>query len=225
MIEVNKIHCLFEQSGSFKNTFKQLGYSAFDYDILDDFNETDYKIDLFNEIERAYINEDSIFDNFSKNDLIISFFPCTYFSTQNDLHFSGKGYSFRNWSDEKKQIYINERLKKREFMFQLLLKYINICKRKNIKMVFENPYRGSYLLKRSEIKKPDIIIKDRRVLGDTHIKPTGFWFYNFEPTYMSEYTKLNNEKFLLHNEIHGSLRSHIHEDFALNFINKYILGF
>ena len=223
-MKYRNIHCLFEQMGSFKNTFKQLGYEAFDYDILNDFNETDFQLDLFNEIEKAYINKESIFDNFGKNDLIVSFFPCTYFSTQNYLHFSGKGYSFKNWSDEKKQEYINERLEKREFMFQLLLKYIDVCKRKNIKMIFENPFSGSYLLSRKEIKRPDIVIKDRRILGDTHIKPTGFWFYNLEPTFISEYTKLNNEKTVLHNKIHGLLRSHIHEDFALNFINKYILG-
>lgn len=47
-------HCLFEQSGTFKNEFKKLGYDAEDYDILNDFNETDHQIDLFNEIENAY---------------------------------------------------------------------------------------------------------------------------------------------------------------------------
>lgn len=47
-------HCLFEQSGTFKNEFKKLGIDAYDYDILDDFGETDYKIDLFSEIEQAY---------------------------------------------------------------------------------------------------------------------------------------------------------------------------
>lgn len=47
-------HCLFEQSGTFKNEFKKLGYEAYDYDILDDFKETDFKVDLFNEIEKAY---------------------------------------------------------------------------------------------------------------------------------------------------------------------------
>ena len=40
-------HCLFEQSGTFKNEFKKLGFKAFDYDILNDFGETDFKIDLF----------------------------------------------------------------------------------------------------------------------------------------------------------------------------------
>jgi hypothetical protein len=47
-------HCLFEQSGTFKNEFIKLGIPAFDYDIMNDFGETDYQIDLFNEIEKAY---------------------------------------------------------------------------------------------------------------------------------------------------------------------------
>ena len=27
------VHCLFEQSGTFKNEFRKLGYEAYDYDI------------------------------------------------------------------------------------------------------------------------------------------------------------------------------------------------
>lgn len=49
-----KVHCLFEQSGTFKNEFKKLGYEAFDYDIQNDFGETDYQIDLFDEIVKGY---------------------------------------------------------------------------------------------------------------------------------------------------------------------------
>lgn len=45
-----KVHCLFEQSGTFKNEFKKLGYEAFDYDIQNEFGETDCQIDLFAEI-------------------------------------------------------------------------------------------------------------------------------------------------------------------------------
>lgn len=54
-------HCLFEQSGTFKNEFKKLGIEAYDYDILNDYGETDYQIDLFSEIRggtkgsRAYL--------------------------------------------------------------------------------------------------------------------------------------------------------------------------
>ena len=47
-------HCLFEQSGTFKNEFKKLGIEAYDYDVLNDFEQTDYQIDLFHEIEVAY---------------------------------------------------------------------------------------------------------------------------------------------------------------------------
>lgn len=47
-------HCFFEQSGTFKNEFKKLGYEAIDYDIQNEFNETDKVIDLFQEIEKAY---------------------------------------------------------------------------------------------------------------------------------------------------------------------------
>ena len=45
-----KVHCLFEQSGTFKNEFKKLGYEAFDYDIQNEFNQTDYVVDLFENI-------------------------------------------------------------------------------------------------------------------------------------------------------------------------------
>ena len=49
-------HCFFEQSGTFKNEFKKLKHKAFDYDISNEFNETDIVIDLFKEIEKAYAN-------------------------------------------------------------------------------------------------------------------------------------------------------------------------
>ena len=52
-----KFYCLFEQSGTFKNEFKKLGYEAYDYDIQDEFGETDYVCDLFVDIECAYDNK------------------------------------------------------------------------------------------------------------------------------------------------------------------------
>ena len=48
-----KVHCFFEQSGTFKNEFIKLGIPAEDYDIQNNFNETDHVIDLFAEIENA----------------------------------------------------------------------------------------------------------------------------------------------------------------------------
>lgn len=32
-----KVHCLFEQSGTFKNAFKKYGIEAYDYDIQNEF--------------------------------------------------------------------------------------------------------------------------------------------------------------------------------------------
>ena len=49
-----KAHCLFEQSGTFKNEFKKLGIEAYDYDIQNQFGETDRVCDLFHEIDEAY---------------------------------------------------------------------------------------------------------------------------------------------------------------------------
>ena len=51
-----KVHCFFEQSGTFKNEFIKLGIPAEDYDIQNNFNQTDHVIDLFSEIEKAYDN-------------------------------------------------------------------------------------------------------------------------------------------------------------------------
>ena len=55
-----KAHCLFEQSGTFKNEFKKLGIEAFDYDILNEYGETDYQIDLYAEI-RGGTKESQVF--------------------------------------------------------------------------------------------------------------------------------------------------------------------
>ena len=47
------VHCLFEQSGTFKNEFRALGIPALDYDIQDNFAQTDHVVDLFGEIEKC----------------------------------------------------------------------------------------------------------------------------------------------------------------------------
>ena len=49
-------HLMFEQSGTFKNVLKSHGHNAFDYDILNDYGETDFVIDLFEQIDQEYDN-------------------------------------------------------------------------------------------------------------------------------------------------------------------------
>lgn len=48
---IKKVHCLFEQSGTFKKQFQSLGIDAEDYDLQNEFGETNHVIDIFNEIE------------------------------------------------------------------------------------------------------------------------------------------------------------------------------
>ena len=82
-MEINgTVHCFFEQSGTFKREFIKLGINAKDYDIQDNYGETDYKIDLFEEIENAYRVGASIFDNITEDDLIIAFFRVFIFAMQ-----------------------------------------------------------------------------------------------------------------------------------------------
>ena len=68
-----KVHLMFEQSGVFKNEFKKLGYEAYDYDIQNNFGETDYQEDLFKAIEDAYEGRPSLFDQIGGGRLNISF--------------------------------------------------------------------------------------------------------------------------------------------------------
>ena len=56
-MKIRKVHCLFEQSGTFKNEFKKLGIDAEDYDILNDFGETDHIVDLFGQIRGGVLRK------------------------------------------------------------------------------------------------------------------------------------------------------------------------
>ena len=98
----NKVHCLFEQSGTFRDIFKKYGYAAFDYDICNDFMKTNYQCDLFYQINCAYDNKKSILDNIKEDDLIIAFFPCTRFETQISMAFRGDSFQMKKWNDSKK---------------------------------------------------------------------------------------------------------------------------
>ena len=223
-MKINKVHCLFEQSGTFRDVFRNKGYEAYCYDLENRFNETDYQIDLFNEIEKGYNQEPSIFDNISENDLILAFFPCTWFSVQNELIWSRNSYNFKTWSEEKINEYISNRERERESVYNLLVKFIKIIERKKIKTVIENPYTSNYLLSQKEMKQPDLIIMNRRDLGDHYTKPTMFYYYNFEPTVFSNYTIIKEYKIKKVSNEHGIERSLISPEFAYNFVSKYILG-
>ena len=224
------IHCLFEQSGTFKNEFKKLGYEAYDYDIENQFGQTDYQIDLFNEILGGYQGEPSIFDNISSDDLIMVFFPCIRFSANVVLHMCGTGYSLKNYTDEQKLEYARKFNKEQSELYQLISKLFIIIERRNLRMIVENPNTQPHYLTNYFPIKASLIDNDRRILGDKYAKPTQYWFVNVElhNNPIRRNTQFEFGKKKISNHVNdwdnkGIARSLIEPKYAENFIKKYIL--
>ena len=104
-MKINKVHCLFEQSGTFKKEFMKLGVPAEDYDIQNEFGETDHVVDLFAEIDKAYDGQPSLFDSIGECDLVFAFFPCTRFEAIIPLAFRGEQLQQERQTDEQKLAY------------------------------------------------------------------------------------------------------------------------
>ena len=75
-MEINKVHCFFEQSGVFKEAFIKNNIDAYDYDIQNEYGKTDYVVDLFEDIEEYFFknDNDNVFNDITSKDLIIAFF-------------------------------------------------------------------------------------------------------------------------------------------------------
>ena len=224
-----KVHCFFEQSGTFKNEFIKLGIPAEDYDIQNNFGETNHVIDLFAEIEKGYEDKPSIFDNISEDDLIIAFFPCIYFTGSNNP-------PLFNGSALHKPIvncipFIIDRNQKRSKMYELLLQFCGIVYKRNLRMIFENPYDDSmHYLKNNFLCGPAVFDKNRMLRGDWFRKPTGFWYINCEPTYGESFQNDKLQKVVRQlpsakgDGLCSEERSMISPDYARNFICDFILG-
>lgn len=233
-MNVNKVFCLFEQSGTFKNVFKGFGIEAEDYDILNDFGETDHITDLFAEIDRAYEGKPSIFDKVSKDDLCIAFFPCTRFECQAPLLFRGENSRQNGWSDVQKLEYSMNLHNELHDLYISLCKLFLISIRGGYRMIVENPYHQPHYLTAFFPIKPKVIIKDRYAEGDYYNKPTQFFFINcepeqnvvLEPLELVKYMRvkhLNNENCPDKNYSRQVQRSLIHPQFVERFVKTYIL--
>lgn len=230
-MKINKVHCLFEQSGTFKNQFKALGVPAEDYDILNDFNETDHIIDLFGEIEKAYDGKPSLFDSIGECDLVFAFFPCTRFEAKIPLAFRGELPQMCKWTDEKKLAYSMELHEELHRLYILICKLFTVCLRGGYRMIAENPYTQPHYLTTYFPIKPSIIDKDRTQNGDYYKKPTQYWFVNcqpeqnlvFEPLeYVEKHTSEKAHLMDL-NVIRTVKRSMMHPQYARRFIKQFIL--
>lgn len=225
-----QVHCFFEQSGAFKNEFKKLGYNAYDYDIQNNFGETDYVIDLFAEIEKAYDDKPSIFDNITSDDLIFAFFPCIYFSSLSQMGFSFGYYNYRRLNQREKTDKILERSENREKFFRLAVKMISVAIMRDIPIIMENPWAMQTFLKSNFVAPPTIIDNDRSLRGDYFKKPTAYWFFGCEPTHGKSIQKNEHVKRVvdcshgIESGICSEERSMISPDYARNFICDFILG-
>ena len=180
-MKINKVHLLFEQSGTFKRAFLASGIPAFDYDILNDFGETDFIIDLFAEIEKAFNDEKSVFDTFTPDDLIFAFFPCVRFENQTMLFFRGQANQLQNQPLDKKMLYDIKLMDELAELYKLVNKMFIVAIRRDLRLILENPYSKEHFLTRYWCLLPAIIDKDRRENGDFFAKPTQFFFLNCVP--------------------------------------------
>lgn len=222
-----KVHCLFEQSGTFKNEFLKLGYDAYDYDILNEYGQTDYQIDLFSEIRGGYKGKKSIFDNIEKDDLILAFFPCTRFESRIMLAFRGEQYQLVNKTDREKleiSMKLHEELHNN---YKLISKLVCICLDRGLKMVIENPYTQPHYLTNYWCIKPKIIDRDRRLNGDYMNKPTQFFFIGFEPKQNLVFEPIDYVPQRVCDYVSGKdrarIRSEIHPQYANRFIRQYLI--
>lgn len=225
-----KVHCFFEQSGTFKNEFKKLGIDAEDYDIQNNFEQTDHQIDLFYEIEQAYSGGVSIFDTITCEDLIIAFFPCIYFSCLSQMAISWGCTNYRNLSYKQRTDEILKRVANREYFFGVAVKMLCVAQEKGLRLIMENPWSQQTYLKANFVASPTIIDHNRMIRGDYFVKPTAYWYINCKPTQGFSFQKDKPFKRVIDCKrgakagICSEERSMISPDYARNFICDFILG-
>jgi hypothetical protein len=225
-----KVHCFFEQSGTFKNEFKKLGIPAEDYDIQNNFGETDHVVDLFAEIEKAYEEGASVFDSITSDDLIVAFFPCIYFSCMSQMLMSWTHKNHKNLSAKARTDAILERSANREKFFALAVKLHSICYQRELRMVMENPWSEQTFLKQGFLQPPTVVDGNRTLRGDYFIKPTAYWFVNCKPSAGRSFQSPKEVKRLMWEKkspVAGMCsedRSLISPDYARNFICDFIIG-
>lgn len=229
-MKIRKVHCFFEQSGTFKNEFKKLGFEAYDYDIQNEYGQTDYVIDLFAEIEKAYEGKASVFDGITPDDLIMAFFPCIYFNCWSQIAICFANINYRTYTAMEKANAILERSTQREKYFRIAVKMFGIALDRNLRLIMENPWSEQHFLKNNFVMPPAYVDMDRSKRGDFFKKPTAFWFLNCEPC--NGYTLTPNKDVKRINDCKrgktagmcSKERSEIAPLYAYNFICDQILG-
>ena len=225
-----KVHCFFEQSGTFKNEFIKLGIPAEDYDIQNNFGETNHTDDLFAEIEKAYVGGASLFDMITPDDLIMAFFPCIYFCATSQMSFFWTCVNYRAKTTKEATDAILQRAKDREYFFSIAVKMLAVAKIRGLRLVMENPWSEQTYLKANFVQPPSLVDMDRTKRGDFYTKPTAYWFINCEPTHGRSFQRPKEHKTIMTSKgasragLCSEERSMISPDYARNFICDFIIG-
>lgn len=204
MGKIKKVAILFEQSGTFKKEFKKLNINAIDIDIENNFNETDILIDIFKALE----NNDFI-KYLNSFDLILAFFPCTWFNNYNHLIFSDKWKNYKKMNRNDIKEYKNKRMLEREFAVCKLFKLINSIKKP---MIIENP-NSSYI---KELLGEPTLKHSRNLYGDYMKKPT--FYYCFNGAFIDDLDKIVTNANISVEKLKGIKRSLISSEYANNFV-------
>ena len=225
-----KVHCFFEQSGTFKNEFIKLGIPAEDYDIQNNFGETDHVVDLFQAIEDAYEGKPSLFDQVGGEDLIVAFFPCIFFCATSQMAMSWGCTNYRKLPIKEKTKMILRRVAEREKFFGLAVKMLTVAKERGLRLIMENPWAEQTYLKANFVMPPTLVDNNRMLRGDYYVKPTAYWFINCKPTYGCSEQMDKQKKTIMSSKgaskagLCSEERSMISPDYARNFICDFIIG-
>ena len=171
-----------------------------------------------------------MFDSITPDDLIVAFYPCIYFCEKSQNAFAFHNFNYRKLSDSEKIEKILARSADRTEFYERLLRFVSVCLKRNLRMVFENPWTQPHYLNDNFVKKPDIIDKYRSLRGDYYKKPTAFWFFGCKPTYGFSYQKDKRLKTIDKSKPSGKAglcseeRSLISPDYARNWICDFIIG-
>lgn len=223
------VHCLFEQSGTFKTAFHDLGIHAADYDIQNMFGKTTTQCDLFIQIEKAYSGKRSIFDTMRSTELLKAFFPCIYFNEHNEMYFCGTSYNLRNLSQAARIRAIIKRSELRQEYYKKVLQLIAICEERQLKLIIENPYNAHHYWRFNFPNYPRVIDMNRTLRGDYFKKPTQYIFIGLQPSNGCSRQKIHKMRYIENcssSKIAGlcsTERSMISPEYAHNFICDFIL--
>ena len=161
----------------------------------------------------------------------MAFFPCIYFTGfTNPRYFTLENNNYKMLNLGEKLDKIIERANNRQTFYLLLIKMVGVCLKRGFRLIFENPYSTEHFLHNNFFKEPSVIDKNRMMRGDYFVKPTGYWYFNCEPTFGFSYQNDKEKKTIIKSKsasragLCSEDRSLISHDYARNFICDFILG-